>query len=97
VMGGCVTEEQAIARAQSLDLVYSQSGKLYEMLPDDLTQSLDLTASKSLDTPPVDGVIGFCLRLPQNLLRRRNLSRTLFPIIPPNIHPDLVKILRYMF
>jgi hypothetical protein len=33
-MGGCVTEEQAIARAQYLDLVYSQSGTLYEMLPD---------------------------------------------------------------
>jgi hypothetical protein len=32
-MGGCVTEEQAIARAQYLDLVYSQSGTLYELLP----------------------------------------------------------------
>lgn len=33
-MGACVTEEQVIARAQYLDLVYSQSGTLYDYLPD---------------------------------------------------------------
>jgi hypothetical protein len=32
-MGGVVTEEQAIARAQYLDLVYSESGTLYDFLP----------------------------------------------------------------
>ena len=32
-MGCTVTEEQAIARAQYLDLVYSQSGTLYELTP----------------------------------------------------------------
>jgi hypothetical protein len=32
-MGGVVTEEEAIARAQYLDLVYSQSGTLYELIP----------------------------------------------------------------
>ena len=31
-MGGAVTEEETIARAQYLDLVYSQSGTLYELL-----------------------------------------------------------------
>jgi hypothetical protein len=31
-MGGVVTEEETIARAQYLDLVYSQSGTLYELL-----------------------------------------------------------------
>jgi hypothetical protein len=31
-MGGVVTEEEAIARAQYLDLVYSQSGTLYELI-----------------------------------------------------------------
>jgi hypothetical protein len=33
-MGGVVTEEQAISRAQYLDLVYSQTGTLYDLLPD---------------------------------------------------------------
>ena len=32
-MGGVVTEEQAISRAQYLDLVYSQSGTLYDLIP----------------------------------------------------------------
>jgi hypothetical protein len=32
-MGGAVTEEQAISQAQYLDLVYSQSGTLYDFLP----------------------------------------------------------------
>jgi hypothetical protein len=33
-MGGVVTEEQAISRAQYLDLVYSQTSTLYDLLPD---------------------------------------------------------------
>ena len=41
-MGGCVTKEQSIAYAQYLDLVYSQSGTLYEMLIDAPTPSLDM-------------------------------------------------------
>jgi hypothetical protein len=32
-MGGVVTEEEVIARAQYMDLVYSQSGTLYELIP----------------------------------------------------------------
>jgi hypothetical protein len=32
-MGGVVTEEEAIAQAQYLYLVYSQSGTLYELIP----------------------------------------------------------------
>ena len=32
-MGSVVTEEQAISRAQYLDLVYSQSGTLYDLIP----------------------------------------------------------------
>jgi len=46
-MGGCVIEEQAIAHAQYLDLVYSQSGTLYEMLLDAPRPSSDLTTSNS--------------------------------------------------
>lgn len=32
--GGIVTEEKVIARAQHLDLVYTQSGTLYEKIQD---------------------------------------------------------------
>lgn len=56
-MGGCVTEEQAIAHAQYLDLVYSQSGTLYELLLDPPWPSSYLATSKSQVVPPVDGVI----------------------------------------
>lgn len=56
-MAGCITEEQAITRAQYLDLVYSQSGTLYELLPNSLRPSFNPTASKSPFVPPVDGVI----------------------------------------
>lgn len=63
-MGGCVTQKQAITHAHYLDLVYSQSSTLYEMLLDVLRPSLDLTASKSPDTPPIDGVIGSMSQTP---------------------------------
>ena len=32
-MGGVVTEEQAISHAQYLDLVYSQLGTVYDLIP----------------------------------------------------------------
>jgi len=57
-MGGCVNEEQAIAHAQYLDLVYSQSGTLYDVLPDAHRPSSDLMTYNSPTGPPVDGVIG---------------------------------------
>ena len=57
-MGGCVIEDQAIPCAHYLDLVYSQSGTLYEMLPDSLRPSSDLASSKFPDVPPVNGIIG---------------------------------------
>jgi hypothetical protein len=49
-MGGVVTEEEAIARAQYLDLVYSQSGTLYELIPNDPRTSTD--PSKPSSTSP---------------------------------------------
>jgi len=52
-MGACVTEEQAIAHAQYLDLVYSQSGMLYDYLPDALPPG----TSKAPSTPYIDNVI----------------------------------------
>lgn len=57
-MGRCVTEYQAISCAQYLDLVYSQSGILYDLLPDGLRPSTNPPYSKSMDIPLVDGIIG---------------------------------------
>jgi hypothetical protein len=57
-MGRVVTKEQAISRAQYLDLVYSQMGTLYDLLPD-----LPRPGTSTSSAPPVashaaDGVIG---------------------------------------
>ena len=53
-MGACVTEEQAIAHAQYLDLLYSQPGTLYKILLDAPWPG----TSKASTTPYVDGIIG---------------------------------------
>jgi len=63
-MGHCVTEEQAITRAQYLDLFYLQSNMLYDMLPNAPSPSSNLTALKSPTTPPIDGVIGSVSQTP---------------------------------
>jgi hypothetical protein len=55
-MGGVVTEEEAIARAQYLDLVYSQSSTLYELIPNATRATND--PSKPSSTSHADGVIG---------------------------------------
>jgi hypothetical protein len=55
-MGGVVTGEEAIARAQYLDLVYSQSGTLYELIPNATHATND--PSKPSSASHADGVIG---------------------------------------
>jgi hypothetical protein len=55
-MGGTVTKEETIARAQYLDLVYSQSGTLYEFLLN-ATQA-NTIPSKSSSSSHADSVIG---------------------------------------
>ena len=56
-MSGVVTEEDVIRRAQHLDLIYSQLGTLYDIIPQAPRPSNDKpwTAPR----PRVDGVIGF--------------------------------------
>jgi hypothetical protein len=56
-MGGAVTEEQVIARAWYLDLVYSQSGTLYDFLPNVARPNTD--PSKPSSSSHADGVIDF--------------------------------------
>ena len=56
-MSGVVTKEDIIRRAQHLDLIYSQSGTLYDIIPQAPWPSND----KPRTTPGqhVDGVIGY--------------------------------------
>ena len=55
-MGGVITEEQAISQAQYLDLVYSQFGTLYDLIPQAPHPSTD-PAKPSIEVP-IDGIVG---------------------------------------
>lgn len=55
-MSGAITEEDLILRAQQLDLIYAQSGTLYELIPHASRPTFDLT--KPLPGPHANGVIG---------------------------------------
>jgi hypothetical protein len=57
-MGGVVTEEQAISRAQYLDLVYSQTRTLYDLLPDLPRPGTSSTTTTPAASHAADGVIG---------------------------------------
>ena len=55
-MGGVVTEEQSISRTQYLDLVYSQSSTLYDLIPHAPQPTTD--PSRPATEPPTDGILG---------------------------------------
>ena len=55
-MGGAVTEEQAISQAQYLDLIYSQSRTLYDLIPQALRPSTD--PKRPPADVPIDGIVG---------------------------------------
>jgi hypothetical protein len=57
-MGGVVTEEQAISLAQYLDLVYSQTGTLYDLLPELPHPGTSSTSTTPAASHAADGVIG---------------------------------------
>jgi hypothetical protein len=78
-MGGIVTEEETIARAQYLDLVYSQSGTLYELLLNVARANAD--PSKPSSSSHADGVIGSIKT--QSTSQSKSLLRTLL-YLPPN-------------
>jgi len=58
--GGVITEEQVIARAQYLDLIYTQSGTLYDKIPDAprLEFSVLSPPKSNKDSHAGDGVTG---------------------------------------
>ena len=55
-MGGVVTEEQAISHTQYLDLMYSHSGTLYDLIPQAPHPSTN--PAKPLAETPVGGIVG---------------------------------------
>ena len=55
-MGGVVTKEKAITQAQYLELVYSQSGTLYDLISQAPHPSTD--PSKPPAETHVDGIVG---------------------------------------
>jgi hypothetical protein len=66
-MGGVVIEEQAISHTQYLDLVYSQMGTLYDLLPDAPRPSTTTTSTTPAASHATDGVIGTFHAQPQNV------------------------------
>jgi hypothetical protein len=57
-MGGVVTEEHAISHAQYLNLVYSQMGTLYDLLPELPRPGTSNTSTAPTASHAADGVIG---------------------------------------
>jgi hypothetical protein len=57
-MGRVVTEEQAINHAQYLDLGYSQTSTLYDLIPNTPRLSMNPTPTPRVASHVVDGVIG---------------------------------------
>jgi hypothetical protein len=71
-MGGVVTEEQVISRAQYLDLVYSQMGTLYDLLPDVPRPSTSATSTTPVASHAADNVIGTFHAQPHSIQASRN-------------------------
>ena len=57
-MGGVVTEEQTIRHAQYLNIIYSQTNTLYDLIPDAPRPSTTATSTTPTTSHVVDGVIG---------------------------------------
>jgi hypothetical protein len=68
-MGGIVTEEQSISRAQYIDLVYSQTGTLYDLLPDLPRPNTSNTSTTPVASHATDGVIGSSQAQPHSASR----------------------------
>ena len=69
-MGSVVMEEKAISHAQSLDLVYSQSGALYDSIPHAPRPTSDPLSPTT--KPYVDGILGLVqTQTMRKLLRRK--------------------------
>jgi hypothetical protein len=89
-MGGVVTKEKTIIHAQYLDLVYSQMGTLYDLLPDAPHPSTSTTSTTLASSHEVDGVIGTFHAQPHSASRTNpkstssNVLNALSPAPPTN-------------
>jgi hypothetical protein len=63
------SEEDEIMRAQQLEIIYSQSGLLYEFLPDVPRSILDKTRQR--DGPHADGIVGSAQTKPVEQLMKQ--------------------------
>ena len=87
-MGGVVTKEQAISHAQYLDLVYSKSGTLYDLIPHTSRPTLD--PSRHATKAPVDGILGSVqTQLKTKYVKKKNQPFNQ-PIPPPKTTSPLV-------
>jgi hypothetical protein len=84
------SEEDTIMRAQQLELIYSQSGLLYEIFPDAPRSILDKTRQRS--GPHADGIIGSAQTKPidplsnqlqQLSIQQTTASQTTGSVVPP--------------
>ena len=79
-MGGVVTKEKAIIQSQYLDLVYSQSKTLYDLIHQAPRPSTD--PAKTLVEVPVDGIVG-SIQSPSGVkLAKQNQTVTPTPLTP---------------
>jgi hypothetical protein len=66
---GVFSEEDAIMRAQQFELIYSQSGLLYNILPDAPRSILDKTRQRA--GPHADGIVGLAQTKPAEQLKKQ--------------------------
>jgi hypothetical protein len=66
---GVFSEEEAIMRAQQFELIYSQSGLLYQILPDAPRSILDKTRQRA--GPHADGIVGSAHTKPAEQLTKQ--------------------------
>jgi hypothetical protein len=69
VTSGVFSEEDAIMRAQQFELIYSQSGLLYSILPDAPWSILDKTRQRA--GPHADGIVGSTQTKPTEKLTKQ--------------------------
>jgi ribosomal protein L44E len=95
-MSGVFSEEDAIMRSQQLELIYSQSGLLHEILPDAPRSILDKTKQRVV--PHADGIVGLAQTKPAEQLTKQlqqlsiqhtAASQTTISIAPPTQTSDV--------
>ena len=80
-----MTEEQAISHSQYLDLVYSQSSTLYDIIPQAPRPTYDPSKSPQALR---DGIIGSV----QSTLEKHPQDKPTRPILPQKIPPKILPL-----